>query len=209
MIAKSKQTLRKQKLLERKNLKQDLRIRYSAMAAEKAIQLVSNYIHQFFDPTFKPVIGAYLPIACEIDPSIVSNHMHALGYPLAMPRVAALECPLLFKSWKPEDPLERESFATKAPLASAKTLVPNIMLVPLVAFDLDGYRLGYGGGFYDRTLKKYHDDKRSYIAIGYAYNIQQVVELPVDAFDQKLDAIVTEQEIHFFNQDLFFNYNKL
>ena len=110
-----------------------------------------------------------------------------------MPLIVGQGQPLQFSRWEPEAPLRDGPFGARVP-AVEDLMEPEILIVPLVAFDLNGSRLGYGGGFYDRTLERLRRI-RATLAIGFAYDAQQSDGLPVDATDQPLDMIVTETRV--------------
>jgi 5-formyltetrahydrofolate cyclo-ligase len=107
--------------------------------------------------------------------------------------VVARGAPLIFRDWTPETRFIPGGFKTEVPEPAAPEVVPTMLLVPLLAFDLKGYRLGYGGGFYDRTLVKLRAASKV-TAIGFAYEGQRVDEVPRAEYDQPLDAILTERE---------------
>ena len=98
--------------------------------------------------------------------------------------------PLVFRAWKPGDPLNAGVWGIQEPLPSAPALDPDILLVPLLAFDTRGYRLGYGGGFYDRTLAGFRMRKRV-VAIGVAFDEQRIDAVPHTDYDQRLDWVLT------------------
>jgi 5-formyltetrahydrofolate cyclo-ligase len=98
--------------------------------------------------------------------------------------------PLRFREWHPGAEMVEGAFGALIP-ASGDWLEPELLITPLVAFDADGWRLGYGGGFYDRTLQGLRARRRT-LAVGLAYAAQQVSRVPHDATDQRLDAIVTD-----------------
>ena len=110
-----------------------------------------------------------------------------------MPVIAAEGHPLRFSKWYPEGTLKEGPFGAKIPIDD-DFFEPELVIVPLVAFDRNGGRLGYGGGFYDRTLEMLRA-KRPTFAIGFAYSAQQADHLPLEATDQPLDQIVTEDEV--------------
>ena len=111
-----------------------------------------------------------------------------------MPIVAAKAQPLIFRRWLPGEPLEIGVMKISVPLSSAPVVEPDVLLVPLLAFDKAGYRLGYGGGFYDATLARLRA-KKEIIAIGVAFAGQEVAEVPHEAHDMKLDYVMTEKAI--------------
>ncbi len=139
------------------------------------------------------VVSAYWPIGSEIDPRSLMIHLHEHGHPIALPVTPGRGDPLVFRAWRPEDLLEAAGFGTRVPPASQPELTPRVLIVPLLAFDRTGYRLGYGGGFYDRTLARLRQSG-AVLAVGVAYAAQEVPEVPRDGSDQPLDWIVTEAE---------------
>lgn len=142
-------------------------------------------------------VSSYWPMREEIDPRPVMEALNARGVGLCLPVVIGHAQPLVFRAWQPGDRLVTEAFGTSVPMASAPEQVPDILLVPLLAFDSEGYRLGYGGGFYDRTLEKLRSE-RGALAIGLAFVGQHMDFLPRGPHDQKLDMIVTEQGVQAF-----------
>ncbi len=139
------------------------------------------------------VVSAYWPIGSEIDPRPLMVHLHEDGHPIALPVTSGRGNPLVFRAWRPEDPLEAAGFGTRVPLASQPGLTPRVLIVPLLAFDRAGYRLGYGGGFFDRTLARLRNSA-AVLAVGVAYAAQEVARVPRDGSDQPVDWIVTEAE---------------
>ena len=139
------------------------------------------------------VVSAYWPMSSEIDPRPLMIHLHEDGHPIALPVVAGTGSPLVFRAWRPEDPLEPAGFGTRVPLENQPELTPEFLIVPLLAFDRAGYRLGYGGGFFDRSLARLRDVGTT-LAVGVAYAAQEVADVPRDGHDQPVDWIVTEAE---------------
>lgn len=143
------------------------------------------------------VVSAYWPMGDELDPRPLMAALHAAGHGVALPVVVARGEPLLFRAWVPGLPLVDNVFGTRAPPQAAPAVVPDVLLVPLLAFDPDGYRLGYGGGYYDRTLRRLRGEGRA-LAVGFAFAEQQVDSVPREPFDEPLDWIVTEREARAF-----------
>ncbi len=139
------------------------------------------------------VVSAYWPIGSEIDPRPLMIHLHEDGHPIALPVTGARGNPLVFRAWRPDDSLEQAGFGTQVPLGFQPELTPRVLIVPLLAFDRTGYRLGYGGGFYDRTLARLRQSG-AVLAVGVAYAAQEVAAVPRDGSDQPVDWIVTEAE---------------
>ena len=141
------------------------------------------------------VVSAYWPIGSEIDPRPLMQRLHDDGHQIALPVVTEAGAPLLFRAWRPEDPLEPAGFDTRVPLEYQPELTPRVLIVPMLAFDRSGHRLGYGGGFYDRTLARLRESGIGpVLAVGVAYTAQEVAEVPRDGSDQPVDWIVTEAE---------------
>lgn len=138
------------------------------------------------------VVAGYWPMGSELDARPLLHQLHAEGYVCALPVVAERNKPLIFRRWQPGMALQKGSFGTRHPAMSAQILIPDLLLAPLLAFDGDGYRLGYGGGFYDRTLAELRC-QGPVLAVGIAFSIQRVESLPRDNFDQPLDWIVSEE----------------
>ncbi|KPQ08194.1 MAG: 5-formyltetrahydrofolate cyclo-ligase YgfA [Rhodobacteraceae bacterium HLUCCA12] len=139
------------------------------------------------------VLAGYMPIRSEIDPIPV---MAAHTGPVALPVIVGPGQALAFHRWQPDCAMIEGPFGARIP-ADAVPIRPEIVIVPLVAFDARGFRLGYGGGFYDRTLAGLRATG-PVLALGFAYDAQEIARVPVDAFDQPLDAIVTETGIRRF-----------
>ncbi len=112
------------------------------------------------------------------------------GYGLCLPVMEAKGKPLLFRAWSPGDPLEEVMWGIREPLKTAAVVEPDIVLGPLLAFDVHGYRLGYGGGFYDRTLARLRALK-PVVAIGIALDEQKVDAVPHADYDERLDWVLT------------------
>jgi 5-formyltetrahydrofolate cyclo-ligase len=147
---------------------------------------------KFLTPYFGKIIAGYMPIKSELDPLPCMHTLSAQG-PVAVPVVEAKATPLRFDTWTPDHEMIVGAFGVSVPKVSIP-VVPDVVIVPLVAFNRQGHRLGYGGGFYDRTLEKLRTSK-NVIAVGFAYSGQEMSDFPVSPCDAKLDAIVTENEV--------------
>lgn len=135
-------------------------------------------------------VAGYASMPGEIDPSFLLERLHGGGHPLCLPVVEAPEAPLIFRRWHPGDALELGLMGVRVPAQTQAQIAPQIVLVPLLAFDREGYRLGLGGGFYDRTLEALRA-KGPLVAIGVAFDEQEVEAVPHDVHDQRLDRIIT------------------
>jgi len=134
-------------------------------------------------------LAGYMPIRTEIDPLPAMAEAAAHG-PVAVPVIKGAGLPLDFSLWEPGCALRAGPFGAMVPEVD-RFIEPGIVIVPLVAFDRAGGRLGYGGGFYDRTLERLRA-RRPTLAIGFAWAAQEAGELPLEPTDQPLDMIVTE-----------------
>lgn len=137
-------------------------------------------------------LGGYMAMRTEIDPTPAMEEAAAHG-PVGVPVIMGAGMPLLFRIWAPDAVMVKGDFGALIP-QEGEWMEPEILIVPLVAFDRKGGRLGYGGGFYDRTLEMLRA-KRPTLAIGFAYAGQEAEDLPLEATDQPLDMIVTENGI--------------
>lgn len=144
------------------------------------------------------VVAGYVPIRSEADCVPLMSRLSDDGHVCALPRVVAADAPLEFGVWLPGAETGEGPFGTRIPPEAAPVVEPDLLLVPLLAFDGDGYRLGYGGGFYDRTLQALRR-RKPVTAVGIAFAVQECSALPRDGFDEPLDWVVTEQEARCFS----------
>ena len=139
-------------------------------------------------------IAGYWPMADEIDVRPLLAALHGQGRTIVLPVVAGSGEALIFRRWRPEMELQVGTFSTRHPGAEALEETPGLLLVPLLAFDGRGARLGWGGGFYDRTLAHLRA-AGPVIAVGVAYHVQRVERVPQSPEDQPLDWIVTDEDV--------------
>lgn len=147
-----------------------------------------DHLTAWLAPHRGKVLAGYMPMRTEIDPlPVMAAHPGAVCVPV----IDQPGLPLQFRQWDASAPMEAGAFGALIPVDGA-WLWPDVVIVPLVAFDRRGYRLGYGGGFYDRTLEMLRA-RRPVLAVGFAFAAQELPEVPIEITDQPLDAIVTEQ----------------
>lgn len=137
------------------------------------------------------VVGGYLPMGGELDPGPVLRVLQSRGALLALPVCLAPATPLTFRAYCHGDGLAPDAMGLPAPTEAAAGVTPDVLIIPLLAFDRRGGRLGQGGGFYDRTLEALRRNGRV-LAIGLSYAGLEVDEAPMAEHDQSLDAILTE-----------------
>lgn len=136
------------------------------------------------------IIAGYMPMRSEIDP-LPAMAIAARHGPVCVPVIIAPAAPLRFARWTPESVMVAGDFGALIP-ENPVFIIPDVVIVPLVAFDRHGGRLGYGGGFYDRTLEQL---RPRVTAIGFAWAAQEADALPLETTDQPLDLIVTENAV--------------
>ena len=137
-------------------------------------------------------IGGYYPSNYEIDDLAILDLLEKNFFKVSLP-IIKKNNQMNFYSWSRNDPLKINKFGIPEPVSS-KILYPDILLVPLVAFDSNLNRLGYGGGYYDRYIEKIEKIKKV-IKIGLAFSFQKISSIPINQYDKKLDFIVNEKEI--------------
>lgn len=157
-------------------------------AAKQARQLLLGFLKPYAGLS----VAGYMPIGSELDPRPAMAELCRRGR-VAVPVVEAKAQPLRFDLWTPETEMAPGAFGALIP-ARSEPITPQVVIVPMLAFSRAGHRLGYGGGFYDRTLEKLRADAPVF-AIGLAYAGQELQDLPVEPTDAPLDAIVTEREV--------------
>lgn len=136
-------------------------------------------------------ISGFWPSRNEIDVRPLMERLYRDGHSVGLPVVLGKGRPLQFRHWHPGDRLEPRPFGLMEPADNALEMVPIVLLVPFLAVDAEGYRLGYGAGYYDLTLARLRLDG-PVLAVGVGYSVQRVDDLPRDTHDEPLDWLVTE-----------------
>lgn len=150
--------------------------------------------------SFAASFAGYRAVRGELDVMPVFTMMRRYEKAMGLPRMVAKDAPLVFHHWQPGASLTRHMLGIEEPSAEQEILVPEVVLVPLLAFDGDGYRLGYGAGFYDRTMQALREAPTPPpLFIGVAYSMQEVEHVPAGEHDQPLDGIITEHGVSIFN----------
>lgn len=156
--------------------------------------------HFFRAVTLKPtdVVAGYWRIKDEMDVQPILVRLMDTFQPVCLPVVLGDEEPLELRLWEQGAPLYEAGFGTLAPSELAPKVEPDVILMPLLGFDKRGTRLGYGGGYYDRTLERLSKRPR---LIGIAYAAQELEDIPREAHDVPLDTVITEKGAHHFEQE--------
>jgi 5-formyltetrahydrofolate cyclo-ligase len=136
-------------------------------------------------------VSGFFPHRSEIDTLPLLKRLHSEGWITCLPIVTGEGQPLVFRRWAPGEPTVPGIWGIPMPPPQSPEVEPDVLLVPLLAFDAAGYRLGYGGGYYDRTLKALRQ-KKKIVAIGVGYSGQEVALVPHGPGDEPLDCILTE-----------------
>jgi 5-formyltetrahydrofolate cyclo-ligase len=147
------------------------------------------------------VVAGYRPQGAEMDPWPVLDAFAKAGARLALPAALSADAPLVFRAYAPGEALAPDAFNIPSPTPRAAILEPDLVIAPLLAFDRTGYRMGQGGGHYDRTLAALRAKRRVFV-LGLAYAGQEVARIPREPHDQPLDAILTEKAYIEASKDL-------
>ena len=180
----------------------DQRLKAEAALVEPVTGLICQVSAKDISPSSGPVVAGYWPLGSELDPRPILTGLHKRGIRVALPVSGPRGSALTFRQWQPDDHMVSGRYGISEPSPDQPLLVPDHVLVPLLAFDRQGGRLGYGAGYYDRTLQALRErsGRESVRAIGLAFAVQELDEVPVDVHDQPLDWIVTEAGIMAFGQ---------
>lgn len=136
------------------------------------------------------IVSAFRSLGDELDTGPLLSRLAADHYRLCLPVMQGKGEPLVFRAWKPGDTMRKAVWGIEEPTAEQPELEPDVLLVPLLAFDSQGWRLGYGGGFFDRTLQRLRT-RKTIRAIGLAFSEQEVDAVPHLDYDERLDAVLT------------------
>lgn len=186
-IEEQKATLRRKAHAARAALSDDFR-------ADAALAVAGFFFDQIAFGA-EDVVAGYWRIRDELDCKPILVRLLDSGQKVVLPVVMGQEAPLDLRVWEADTPLYEAGFGTLAPSDLAPRAVPDLVLMPLLGFDAAGTRLGYGGGYYDRTLATM---ARKPLLVGLAFDIQELSSIPRQDHDVPLDAVVTETGVRFF-----------
>jgi 5-formyltetrahydrofolate cyclo-ligase len=140
------------------------------------------------------IVSGFMPLKSEINPLPLLQKFAAAGAQLALPAIASRGKPLIMRAWTFGAPLDRGQWGIREPKLEAPEVEPDILLVPLLAFDRAGHRIGYGAGYYDMTIGRLRALKTA-TAVGIAFAAQEVPRVPTTPRDARLDLVLTEREV--------------
>ena len=169
------------------------RQRVDPVDAIAAGQVVADYVSQVVPAG--TVVAGYSVVRGEMEILFAMKKLATQGCQLCLPVIEDADKPLFFRKWAPGVALIEGRYGITIPDIDQPIVRPDIVLVPLVAFDRGGNRLGYGAGYYDRTIEKLRSSNPQLVAIGVGYSFQQVEMMAVEPHDQKLDMVITEKGI--------------
>jgi 5-formyltetrahydrofolate cyclo-ligase len=140
------------------------------------------------------IVSGFMPLKSEISPLPLMRKLAEEGARLALPAIADRGKALIMRAWEFGAPLDRGQWGIREPTPAAAEVEPDILLVPLLAFDRAGHRIGYGAGYYDLTITQLRA-RRAVVAVGLAFAIQEVAAVPATPRDARLDLVLTEREV--------------
>jgi 5-formyltetrahydrofolate cyclo-ligase len=184
MTEDAKAGLRRAALHAREAIPDEVRRAFAERAAVEGVAVAEQHESR--------IAAAYWPIRGEANPLPLLIALDAAGLLTALPVVTRRGSPLLFRQWRSGDPLASGRLGLREPALEATAIEPDLLFVPLAAFDRAGHRLGYGAGFYDATLAALAPKRP--LAIGLAFSSQEVASIPAEPHDHPLAFVITERE---------------
>ena len=175
------------------DLRREMKARRAALApAERAAAAASlaRHVLAWIQPHPGACVSGFLSIGDELDTAPVLAALHAAGHALCLPVMQGRGKRLLFRAWAPGDAMDTVTWGIQEPKRDRPSVEPTVLLVPLLAFDAQGHRLGYGGGYYDRTIHAMREDGHV-IAAGLGFDMQMVDAVPHVDYDERLDWVLT------------------
>jgi 5-formyltetrahydrofolate cyclo-ligase len=189
--ADPKALLRREALARRGQIEPAARAAFSIRLADEGLRLAR---------VWRPrIVSVFYSLRDEPDTLLLLTALADKGFATALPVVIGRGSALTFRLWRPGEPTRAGAMSIREPVEDAPIVEPDLLFVPLACFDRRGHRIGYGAGYYDRTLTNLRAMKPVH-AIGVAYGICEVAAVPYETHDQTLDALVTEQETILFSE---------
>ena len=187
----AKAALRAEALARRDSLQPATRASASAAIAERAIAVIASVRPR--------CVAAYLPFGSEVDPGAILTWAAANDIATVVPAMVDAAT-MVFRAYRPGDPLGTDAFGIEAPSAEAPTYDPDLIMAPLSAFDRNGHRVGKGLGFYDRIVASLRAKGHTPLLLGVAFAVQEVGAIPHEPHDVRVDWVVTERETMAFRR---------
>ena len=178
-------------------------IRSNITFDKRTKKLFNNNFYTCFDSILSgdniAIVGLYYPILNEISPLEFVKYFQTNEIMITLPVVNLDNQTMLFTKWDTKEKLKKGILGNLEPISTKNIVMPEILIVPMLLFDRQLYRLGYGGGYYDKAIcklkKKFDKEGKKFISIGLAYSEQETLSIPYENHDQRLDFIITEKEI--------------
>jgi 5-formyltetrahydrofolate cyclo-ligase len=177
-------------------LRREALARRDALPAAERAQAAETIAARTFPLAVKSgvIVAGFMPMKSEINPLPLMRKLAAAGARLALPVVAGAGKPLIMRAWAFSEPLAAGVWGIREPEPAAPVVAPDILIVPLLAFDRAGHRIGYGAGYYDLTIAALRA-KQAVVAIGVAFAAQEIAAVPASPRDAPLDLVLTEREV--------------
>jgi 5-formyltetrahydrofolate cyclo-ligase len=177
-------------------IRKDALMRRDALPGAERAKAAEAIAARAFPLAIEPgqIVSGFSPLKTEINPIPLMRRLADAGAQLALPVVAGKGRPLTMRAWRFGEPLDSGVWGIREPKADAPEVAPDILLVPLLAFDRTGRRIGYGAGYYDMTIGRLRAMK-PVVAVGIAFAGQEIASVPVTPRDARLDLVLTEREI--------------
>jgi len=181
---------------KKKVLRREAQALRDALLADTRQEAAESIAAREFPLAVSPgiIVSGFMPLKSEISPLPLMRKLADKGARLALPAIAGRGRPLVMRAWQFGAPLDRGQWGIREPKPEAPEVEPDILLVPLLAFDRAGHRIGYGAGYYDMTINRLRAHK-PVTAVGVAFARQEVAEIPTTPRDARLDLVLTEREV--------------
>lgn len=180
-----------------------MNLKFGEESADKLVDVFLNNSLLRAAVSTANVVGGYMPIESEIDCIPLLKTLFTEGFNICLPLMGRSGSPLSFRSWEPEDNMKLNSFSIPEPLRSTSLAIPDVLLVPMLVFDLKGNRLGYGGGYYDNTIRSLRAKNKlgsKLLTVGVAFSGQISEQVHVSSKDEPLDWILTETDAMYVSE---------
>jgi 5-formyltetrahydrofolate cyclo-ligase len=182
--------------IEKAQLRAEALARRDALPAAARQAAAAAIANRAFPVAVTPgtIVSGFSPMNSEINPVPLMRKLSDAGAQLALPVVQARGKPLIMRAWHFGAPLKAGQWGIREPTPDAAEVAPDILIVPLAAFDRAGHRIGYGAGYYDLTINALRA-KKKIVAVGIAYAVQEIPKVPTTERDARLDLVLTEREV--------------